>query len=106
MSTKCSYCSESVPFYQQLAKENREDGTGTRIIAIFPETESEVKQYLKQKQLEIATVASINFKSFNIAGTPTMILVDNNGKVRDFWVGRLSKDGEQQIIRAISSQKT
>jgi thioredoxin-related protein len=106
MSTKCSYCSESVPFYQQLTKKQHEDGTATRIIAIFPEMQDEVNQYIQQNQLGMTTVASVDFKPFNIGGTPTMILVDNSGKVLDFWVGRLSKDDEQQVVKAISLAKT
>jgi peroxiredoxin len=105
MSTKCHYCTESVPFYQQLAEAQRASGKTTHVVAIFPNTEDEVKQYVQQNKLDLDTVADVNFGSLNIAGTPTTVLIDSSGKVRDFWVGKLPQEGEQQIIKAVSGQK-
>jgi thioredoxin-related protein len=101
LSTKCSYCEQSLPFYKRLVEEQRKAGRRTRIVAVFPNTETEVEQYNRHNQLDVESVAAVNSGTLNVTGTPTLILVDSVGKVRDFWVGMLSKDDEQQVINAV-----
>lgn len=97
MNTHCGFCKESIPFYNQLAELQR-NNKSTRAIAIFPNSEDEVRQYVKQQQLGLNAIATVDFNKLSLAGTPTMILVDKSGKVLDFWVGKLSTDAEQQVI--------
>ncbi|HEX8174114.1 MAG TPA: thioredoxin-like domain-containing protein [Pyrinomonadaceae bacterium] len=106
MSTTCHYCSESIPFYKQLAEAQQSSGNAIHIVAVFPNSENEVKQYIQQSQLNVDTVAETDFKALNVAGTPTLLLIDKDGKILDFWVGKLSKDNEQQVIKAINGSKT
>jgi thioredoxin-related protein len=103
MNTKCDYCSESVPFYNQLAELQRNRGEAFRTVAIFPNSSEEVRRYVEQKKLDVPTIAAADFQRLNLAGTPTMILVDSQGKVLDFWVGKLSANGEKEVIEKISS---
>ncbi len=107
MSTTCHYCSESLPFYKQLIKaQQQQSGRATHIVAVFPNSEGEVKQYVQRNQLNVDNVTDVNFKALNVSGTPAMLLVDKNGKVVDFWFGKLSSDDEQQVIKAVSEPKT
>jgi hypothetical protein len=52
--------------------------------------------------MNLNAVAGVDFKALSLVATPAMILVDKNGKVLDFWIGKLSKDAEQQVTKAIS----
>lgn len=106
MNTGCRYCDASVPFYKQLIAEQRDGGEATHIVAVFPNTEDDVKQYVSQRQLDIEAVAKVDFSALNLTGTPTVILLDNKGTISDFWVGKLSEDEEQQVIAAIKTPKT
>lgn len=102
MSTNCHYCTESLPFYKQLVEAQRANGQATHIVAVFPNPEAEVRQYVQQNNLDLKTIAGVDFGALNISGTPTAILIDENGKVRDFWIGRLPQEQEQQVIQAVS----
>lgn len=102
MSTRCVYCDESVPFYKQLTGAQQVGNQGVRVVAVLPNSEEEVGQYMQQKQLQIAAVPSADLKTLKVAGTPTLILVDSGGRVIDFWVGKLSQDTEQQVLKVIS----
>ena len=102
MSTRCHYCTESLPFYKQLATAQRTSGRATHIVAVFPDQEAEVRQYVQQNNLDLETVAGVDFGALKLFGTPTAILLDNNGKVRDFWIGKLLQDQEQQVMKAVS----
>lgn len=43
--------------------------------------------------------------ALNLVATPTVILVDNSGKILDFWIGKPSKEVEQQILKAINANQ-
>jgi hypothetical protein len=102
MNIECHFCTESISFYNKLA-EPQQGVKAARIIAIFPNEEGEVKKYAQYNRLQLETISGVNFKALNISGTPTMILVDDSGKVVDFWIGKLSKDNEHQIIKTLAA---
>ncbi len=102
LSSKCDHCSESLPFYKQITFEQRKNINASHIVAIFPESQSEVEQFAGQEELNLDTVAGVDFYALNLVATPTVILIDNSGKIIDFWIGKLSKNVEQEIIKAIS----
>lgn len=102
MSTRCHYCTESLPFYRQLAEAQRASGQETHVVAVFPNQEAEVRQYIQQNKLELETVAGVDLGALNISGTPTAVLIDGSGKIRDFWLGKLPQDQEQQVLKAVS----
>jgi thioredoxin-related protein len=101
LSSKCDYCSEGLPFYKELARVQQENSNSSRVIAIFSDTKDEVKQYVQGNGLDLETVSGIDFKAVNLIATPSIILVDNAGRIIDFWIGKPSKDVEQQIIKVL-----
>ena len=98
LSTKCGYCQDSLPFYKRLIEEHRKSADSPSLVALFPNSEMEVNEYKRQNQLDVKSVANVNPSSLNLKGTPTLILVDAEGKVSDVWVGKLSTNDEQQVI--------
>lgn len=105
MSTNCLYCRESLSFYRQLIETNSRSNSGVHIVALFPNNEKEAVDYVQQNQMNVDIVASVNFSPLKIAGTPTMILVNKNGDVKDFWVGKLSSNEEQKLVDALAAAK-
>lgn len=95
----CDSCSESAPFYRRLIAELP---TGrVHLTAVVPETAEEGREYLRSLNIEIDDVREGSFQSLKIKGTPTLILVDERGEVRNVWLGRLPKDKEQEVIDII-----
>lgn len=101
LSTKCHYCTESLPFYRRLLEEQQRAQQATRIVAVFPNPQTEVDQYKQQNQLTLEALSAVNSSTLGVTGTPTLILIDSAGHVVDFWVGKLSQAEEQQIIEAV-----
>ena len=101
LSSKCNYCTESLPFYNRLVEEHQRAGKVTQIIAVFPNPRDEVDRYIGQNQLAVKSIPALNYSSLNVTGTPTLILVDSTGRVADFWVGKLSREDEQQVTEAL-----
>jgi hypothetical protein len=74
------------------------------VVAIFQERSDEIEEYLKANQLDIDYVAQVDFRSLNISGTPTMILVNTKGAVKDFWLGKLESAEADQLIQNLTTE--
>lgn len=105
MSIRCHFCTESISFYNQLARAQQGSGNSPRLIAVFPEEESKVKQYVQQNGLQVSSTAATDFKELGVETTPTMILIDKEGKIIDFWIGQIPEEAQQQVIEVVASTK-
>jgi len=101
LNTKCQYCQENVPFYKKLVELRKANVNYSHLVAVFPNDESEIRQFLKQNHLNLDAAALVNLDSLGITATPALVLVDNNSKISDFWIGSLSVEQEEQVIQAL-----
>ena len=93
----CRFCTESGPFYQQLVKQTsaRDD---IKLVALLPHAVPDGKQYLAEIGVDIADVRQVSPSQINVGGTPTLILVNNEGVATDVWAGKLPPDTETQVL--------
>jgi hypothetical protein len=68
-----------MPFYQQLAKERG----GVRMVAVLPQPIAAGTEYLKQHEVSIDEVTQAQLDSLNVTGTPTLLLIDKSGVVKN-----------------------
>lgn len=94
ISTQCHFCRDSEPFYKELAA--RSQGH-FRIIAVLPQPLTEAQSYVQQSIAPSVEVVSSQMDSIGVRGTPTLLLVDGSGKVKQAWVGKLDDRGQQQV---------
>jgi len=96
----CHFCSESAPFYQQLARGvvNRTD---VELVAALPQNASDAQQYLNEIQLPITEVRQVDMTAMKVRGTPTILLVDKTGTVTDVWIGKLQPDKELEVLNRL-----
>lgn len=103
LSPTCGFCNESMPFYKRLIDERNQKGSGVKIIAAVPA--EEVKAEEAKKFAEVGaqpdSLVTMDFASIKVPGTPTILLVDNQGKVLDVWVGKQDSGGEEKIIETL-----
>ena len=93
----CRYCTESAPFYQKLIKEtaNRSD---VKLVALLPQSVTEGKQYLDEIGVSIDDIRQVYPSQVKVGGTPTLVIVNENGVAVDVWKGKLSPEGESQVL--------
>lgn len=96
MSNTCHFCTESGAFYQQLVKKNSENKI--KFVAVLPQAVEDGKEYLKGLGVSINNVYSSSLASIGVTGTPTLLLVGEDGIVSEVWVGKLSDDKEEALI--------
>ena len=97
LSTNCHYCSESAGFYRTLARA-ADSMHATHLVALFPESLSESRNYLESKQIGISDVRQERLGSIGVRATPTLVLVDSTGHVQASWMGKLSTDGQRDVL--------
>ena len=102
LNVNCHFCVSSIPFYQRLVQAQTENPSSFQAVAIFLNEEAElVKQFADEHKLPVVTVPSADFAGLKIIGTPTLLLVDDKGKVLDAWFGQLPKEEERNVFEAL-----
>jgi len=99
VSTTCRFCTESAPFYRALVEQCRRDHV--RTIAVLPQPLDQAEAYLKGEGVTVDEIRQTPLSEIEIAGTPTLMLVDNQGVVRNVWVGKLPEEREKEVLNRI-----
>lgn len=85
LSTTCHFCSESAAFYRRLVPSATSDGI--RVLAVLPEPISDGRSYLENLDITVSEVVQSPLSAVEVYGTPTVLLVDNRGKIQKAWAG-------------------
>ena len=101
LQKSCHFCVESAPFYQKLSTASRAQ-TQTRMLAVLPNPVDEAKNYLKELGIEIADIRQADLGALGVAGTPTIVLVNDQGTIIESWVGKLKPEEEEKILQKVS----
>jgi hypothetical protein len=99
----CHFCSESAPFYQRLVR----DTAGRRdihLLAVLPQDFDESRKYLDDLGVAIEDIRQARLDSIGVHGTPTLILVNNQGVVMNSWVGKLNANGEREVLHRLNER--
>lgn len=99
-SSGCTFCTQSMPFYKKLSKELK--SRGISFVAASPEPVHVSQAYFKSHGVAVDQVVQKMF-SRQVAGTPTLVLVDRRGTVTDAWVGSLDQAGEKRVLKKLAS---
>lgn len=100
LDTECEHCVKALTFYKDIA---RSAAPGFQVVALFPNTNEPVREYAKRHELSFAIESSVDLSRLNISAMPTLILVDNESKIIDFWVGEASPERQRSIIQTLSA---
>jgi hypothetical protein len=99
LSTTCHFCAENAAFYRRLA-ELRQPGN-VALITIFPQPESEGRAYLNDIRVISDLCTSHPLSKYGIYATPTLLLVDSNGRVQRAWTGALQDVQQKEVLELV-----
>lgn len=100
----CKYCEESMPFYRNLVELKQANKISANIISVFQDPEQLAQEVIKTEKLAVDVISDTKLSNLKVNGTPTLILVDKQGKVLKSWVGKLPKNYEDQVIDFLSKR--
>ena len=99
----CHFCNDSMPFYKRLLDERNQKGSAVKLVAAVPTEEAKAQEAEKFAAVgaQPDNIAKVDFAAIKVPGTPTLVLVDNNGKVLNVWVGKLDEGGEKEVLKTL-----
>jgi hypothetical protein len=103
LSKNCHYCTESGPFYRRLVQQAATNDHN-RVIAAFPQDVTAGRDYLTSLDISIDEIMQVSPVDVGTRATPTLVLVDNHGVVKDVWVGKLSSEKEAEVLARLKVQ--
>jgi len=103
VSPTCHFCNESMSFYKQLLDQRNQKNSPVKFIAAVPTdaAKAEEAQKFATAGAPPDSLVHLDFNTIKVPGTPTLMLVDNNGKVLNVWVGKLDEGGEKEVLKVL-----
>ncbi len=106
----CHFCNDSLPFYKTIIDQRNQKNSPVKFIAAVPTNDKpeDAKKLVDDESQKFAGagaqpdgMVNIDFAAIKVPGTPTLLLVDNNGKVLNVWVGKLDAGGEKEVLKTL-----
>jgi len=102
MSSSCIFCAESGGFYRRLISAIDRKAPRGRIFFAFDLHDTKARQFLSKLGLPKDRYQAADFQSLGIRNTPTLLIIDEAGRVRSAWIGKLTQSEEDQILRSLA----
>ena len=102
VSTTCHYCTESAAFYRRLVEQCKQQHVHT--IAVLPQTVPEAQAYPSGEGVSVDEIRQAPLSDLDISGTPTLVLVDQGGIVKQVWQGKLPDAKEGDVIANVTQK--
>lgn len=99
----CHFCSESGGFYRRLVQQRTRFGD-TRLVAVLPQNPEDSKEYLSKIGFAADEIRQSSLSALGVRGTPTLLLVNENGVITDAWAGKLSPAREKDLIGQLQTK--
>jgi thiol-disulfide isomerase/thioredoxin len=98
LASTCGFCTESMPFYAELAAK-RASGNFQIVVGGF-EPVAKLGAYLAAHGAQADHIVTVKPGTIKAAGTPTLIVVDANRRVLGTWHGALRgrEDSVEQLL--------
>lgn len=100
-SSTCPACSDSMPFYRDLARRIRALPSRPFFAVVGFEDERTLGNYLTAQQLRPDAFASVSSAAFKLRRTPTLLRVGPDGVVKNYWIGRVSESRADEIFQTL-----
>lgn len=98
LNTGCHFCEQSIPLYRSLDERLEHGGIDLDLVAVFPNDPAQVRQFMSTESLQVRSVAAVPLEKLRVNATPTLILVDNSGRVERAWIGMLSPPEQLELF--------
>lgn len=100
LSNSCHFCTQSAPFYRKLAQTK---GSAS-LVAVLPQSVEDGRKCLDRLGVAVDEVRQVPLDRIGVRGTPTLVLLDASGAVKNSWVGFLPPEAELDVLKAVKGE--
>lgn len=100
LQKRCRFCEASAPFYKKLQEVK---SPGQRMLPVIPGETLDTTHYLAQHGIVVDQVVNGSLSELGVMFTPTLLLVDETGKVMEAWAGQLDASKEAEVFKRLTS---
>jgi thioredoxin-related protein len=94
----CTYCERSYPFYRRLESLEHGNHLKAHMLMVMPDDPSSGAALLAEQGITSQSIGNIPLSSIKVSGTPTLLLVDANGRLLQRWVGELDASNTEAVL--------
>jgi len=104
ISSTCHFCTESMPFYRQLAAARAASAAKVPVIVASADAVAVMQKHLEEQQVTVDKVLHSRLSAFG-TGTPTVYIVDYKGVVKRVFAGKLDSSAEKELLSIVERGK-
>jgi hypothetical protein len=102
LRSDCPYCRASMAFYKRIGDLSRVSGSRLAVHVASTEDSDSIRGYLSKEGVSVDSVFSASMASLGVTGTPTILLANSTGVIKDEYVGMLTGSQEEQLLARLS----
>ena len=102
LSSRCRYCTESMPFYRTLLALPSVADQRLQVSVGSMDDTSTMQAYLGRHGISVKQVVPLVDAGLRVRSTPTVILANSEGKVVQSWEGLLDADKQREVIAEVT----
>lgn len=106
LSSQCEYCLHDLPLYRRLSAARSSSGGILHLIAVLPEKTTTAKAFLDSSGVSTDKVLSMAPREVGAQMVPTLLLLDENGKLKRYWVGEMNQEREREVLAVLTASCT
>jgi hypothetical protein len=98
----CHFCQESLAFYRELSDARvKRPNPALRIVVASTDSHDALSAYSQSKGVQVDQVSTIESGALKVPGTPTLLFVDQAGRILNIWRGKLPERQEKEVFRIL-----
>jgi hypothetical protein len=101
LSSQCPYCVQDLPLYQQLSAWRAASGGELRLVAVLPEKTESGAKFLGGAGVSTDRVLSLAPVDLGVQIMPTLLLLDESGRLKQYWVGELDLERRKELLAVL-----
>jgi hypothetical protein len=102
LSSQCEYCLHDLPLYRRLSAARSSSGGMLHLVAALPEKTATASAFLSSSGVNTDNVLSMAPRELGVQMVPTLLLLDENGKLKRYWVGEMNQEREREVLAVLT----
>lgn len=102
LSSQCEYCLHDLPLYRRLSAARSSSGGMLHLIAVLPEKTTTAAAFLNSSGVGTDNVLSMAPLEVGVQMVPALLLLDEDGKLKKYWVGEVNQERERDVLAVLA----